>query len=172
MVTLKGKGFTLRNFRLSDAKDIQKNINNKKIYEPTLRIPYPYTLKHANDWLKRNMSSYRKKNKDRLHLAIVIDGEVVGSVGLIKIEGHKSEIGYWLGEKFWGQGIMTQAVKLLTKYGFENFGLKRITGHVFSSNKASARVLEKAGFKFEGKLRKHHFKDGKYIDALLYAKVK
>ncbi len=101
-----------------------------------------------------------------------MSGEVVGGIGLNRIWQHCAEIGYWLGEKYWGQGITTQAVKLVTKYGFEKLGLRRIYAFVFIWNKASAKVLEKSGFKYEGRLKKHAKKGNRFLDDFLYAKIK
>ncbi len=89
----------------------------------------------------------------------------------MKIEGHKAEIGYWLAEKHWGKGIMTGAVRIICRFGFEKLGLRRIYAAVFPGNRASARVLEKAGFVFEGRLRNLYEKGGKMIDGLMYAKA-
>lgn len=81
-------------------------------------------------------------------------------------------MGYWLGEQFWGRGIMTEAVAAVTDFCFENFPLRRISAEVFANNPASARVLEKAGFTFEGRLKNHVLKEGKLLDTLLYARIK
>jgi RimJ/RimL family protein N-acetyltransferase len=169
---IKSKEFILRPFRKGDEKSLAENINNKNIYRNTLSIPYPYTLKNAQEWVMKSLKEAKKKKPARISFVIEINGGVAGSVGLSKIEGHKAEIGYWLAEKYWGRGIMTKAVKLVTKFGFDKLKLKRIYAHVFSFNKASKRVLEKAGYKFEGILRKNVKKDGKFLDAYLFAKVK
>ena len=147
------------------------NINNKKIYRNALNIPYPYTLKDAKDWITKNLKERRRKKPSMINFAIDINGEVVGGIGLKKVEGHKAEIGYWLAEKYWGQGIMTQAVKLVTGFGFKKLKLKRIYARAFSFNKASKRVLEKAGYKLEGILRKNTKKDNKFIDDYLFARI-
>mgnify|MGYP001582301576 CR=1 FL=1 len=171
MIVIKSKKFVLRSFKKGDEKSLQKNINDKDIYKYTLRIPYPYTMKDAKKWVNSYLKLKGKKKKTKIMFAIDINGEVAGVIGFDPIENHKAEIGYWLAKKYWSQGIMTEAVELVTKFGFQRIKLKRITAPVFSKNKASARVLEKNGYKFEGLLRKHYFKDEKFIDALLYAKV-
>ena len=102
------------------------------------------------------------------------DGFLVGGIGFHDFElgkSHKAELGYWLAKSYWGQGIMTQAVDAVARFGFQEFGLLRITANVFHFNIGSARVLEKAGFQLEGYLRKHYKKDGKIFDGKLYAKV-
>ncbi|PJA11681.1 MAG: hypothetical protein COX65_09825 [Elusimicrobia bacterium CG_4_10_14_0_2_um_filter_56_8] len=101
-----------------------------------------------------------------------MEGRVAGSVGLSGICGHRAELGYWLGVEYWGQGIVTEAVKMVTRYAFKELGLRRVYAHVVPANKASARVLEKAGYKYEGLLRKHAMKRGKTFGLLLYAKIR
>jgi len=88
------------------------------------------------------------------------------------VHRHTASLGYWLAEEFWGRGIMTEAVAAFIDFCFENFPLRRIYAEVFANNPASARVLEKAGFIFEGRLKNHVVKDGKLLDSLLYAKTK
>jgi len=169
---IKSEEFILRPFRRGDEKLLAGNINNKKINRNTSNIPYPYTLKDAKDWINKNLKEAKKKTPAMINFVIDIDGDVAGSVGFSNITEFKAEIGYWLAQKYWGRGIMTKAVKLVTKFGFDELKLKRIYAFVFSFNKASMRVLEKAGYKFEGILRKHVKKDGKFLDYYLFAKVK
>ena len=172
MAVIRSKHFILRPFKRGDEASLAENINNKKIYRNTLLIPYPYTLKDAKEWIAKNLKNLKKEKATMVNFVIDIRGEVAGSVGFSKIEGHKAEIGYWLGKKYWGQGIMTEAVKLATKFGFEKLKLKRIYAYVFPWNKASMRVLEKAGYKLEGVLKKHVEKDNKFVDDYLFAKVR
>ncbi|HDZ54174.1 MAG TPA: N-acetyltransferase [Candidatus Nealsonbacteria bacterium] len=172
MPTIHSKQFILRPLRKGDEESLTKNINSKKIARNTLRIPYPYKKKDARFWINHNLKLQKKKKRTEINFAIDINGKIIGGIGLDKIEVHKAEIGYWLGEKYWGQGIMTFAVKLVTKYAFTKLGLKRVYADVFPFNKASVRVLEKAGYKYEGRLRKDVLKDNKLMDHLLFAKVK
>jgi len=172
MPTIKAKGFILRPFKKGDETSIVKNINNKKIAKATLSILYPYSKKDAVSWIGKNLKFYKQLKPKQINLAISIDDEIVGGIGLTDINGHKAEIGYWLGENYWGRGIATAAAELITEYAFSRLGLKRIYAYVFAFNKASARVLEKAGFIYEGKLRKNVIKDGKPMDDLLFARVK
>ncbi|MBU4369893.1 GNAT family N-acetyltransferase [Patescibacteria group bacterium] len=172
MTIIKSKHFILRPFKKGDEKSLLENINNKKIYRNTLNIPYPYTLKDAKEWIAKNLKEAKMKIPTKIKFVIDIDGEVAGSIGLVKIRGHKAEIGYWLVEKHWDKGIMTEAVKLVTKFGFNKLKLKRIYAYVYPFNKASMRVLEKAGYKFEGILRKDVKKDNKFMDDYLFANVR
>ena len=172
MTIIKSKKFILRPYKKGDEKSLTLNINNKKIYRNTLHIPYPYTVKDAKKWVSDNLKEAKNKKFKSINFVIDINGEVAGGIGFDSIQEHKAEIGYWLGEKYHGQGIMTQAAKLVTKFGFEKLKLKRIYAFVFLWNKPSARVLEKNGFKLEGILIKNVKKDGKLLDNYLFAKIK
>ena len=102
-------------------------------------------------------------------------GEAVGGIGFTPqhdVERRSAEIGYWLAEEFWGRGIATEALIAVTEYAFANFDLCRLYAHVFDWNGASARVLEKAGYEFEGRLKKSVTKNGQIIDQLMYAKIR
>ena len=169
---IKSKIFVLRHFKNGDEKSLQKNINDKDIYRYTLRIPYPYTLKDAKKFMTGYLKSAKKRDRKSYSFAIDMKGEVIGGIGFDPIEGHKAEIGYWLSKKHWNMGIMTEAVRLVTKFGFIKLKLKRITAHVFSKNRASALVLEKNNYRLEGLLRKHIYKDKRLVDAYLYAKIR
>jgi RimJ/RimL family protein N-acetyltransferase len=170
---IKGKGFVLREFQQGDQKSLIEHISDPVIARNTLFIPYPYTMKHANEWIKHCRAYYQAKEGEAYPLAITIDDKVVGSVGIHKLKrGHKAEIGYWLGREYWGQGIMTDAVKRVTAFAFTKWKLHRLYADVFPSNKASARVLENAGYTYEGTLRKDVIKKGKYLDHRVYAKVR
>lgn len=114
-------------------------------------------------------------NQPEKNFCIDIHGSAVGGIGFRLGEDvyrHSAEFGYWLAEEFWGKGIMTEAVIAFVDYCFENFPLKRMFASAYANNPASARVLEKAGFVLEGRLRKNVIKDGQVLDSLLYAKTK
>lgn len=166
------KDFILRPFRRGDEFSLAKNINDIKVIRNTLIPFFPYTLKHAKDWIKKNLGEDKKKTPKMINFVIDIDDEVNGSVGFAKIEGHRVEIGYWLARKYWNKGIMTKATKLITKFGFDKLGFKRIYGYAFPFNKPSMKVLKKAGYKFEGILRKNTKKGNRFIDDHLFAKVR
>jgi len=115
------------------------------------------------------------RQNPRLAFAIATRQEAIGGIGLdmgSDVQRFTAELGYWLGEPFWGRGIMSQAVAQFTAWAFEHIELHRIFASVFASNAASARVLEKAGFECEGRLRASVFKNGRILDQFLYAKIK
>ena len=169
---IKTKRFILRPPQKSDAGSLAKNINDKEIARNTISIPYPYKPKDARRWIAKNIRARKNKKLKEINFIIDIDGEAVGGVGLVNIEGHEAEIGYWLGRTYWGKGIMSEAIKVVTKFAFSKLGRARVYAYIFPFNKASMRVLEKAGYKFEGILRKNTKKYGRFIDDYLFAKVK
>lgn len=164
--------YKLRPFRRGDEPSIAENISDRKIERYTLAIPYPYTLKAARQWVDLNRKLARSKKSTQFNLAIDLDGDVIGGIGLSSMNGHRAEIGYWLGVKYWGRGIVPGAVKALTRYAFRELKLRRVYAKVFPVNKASARVLEKAGYKYEGRLIKDAVKHGRPVDGLLFARTR
>ncbi|MBI1935361.1 GNAT family N-acetyltransferase [Candidatus Woesearchaeota archaeon] len=170
MPIIKFKNFILRPYGKGDEKSLIENINDKKVSRYMCRIPYPYSMKDAKKWMKEFKKT--NKNKTACSFAIEINGELVGGIGLMNIEKHKAEIGYWLGRKYWNVGIMTQAVKIATDFGFKKLKLRRIYATVFAKNKISAHILEKNGYQCEGLMRKYASKNGELYDVFLYAKTK
>jgi len=174
MVILKNKNFILRHPRLSDLEDCYKNQNDpvaKKMFMTT-----PKNISEAKKELLNHINENKKKRKHQENFVIDIGGKAVGEVWISHIaydyEKHKASFGYVLRKEYRGRGITTAAVKLLTDYAFKKYKLKRMYTHTRIFNKPSRQLLEKAGFKIEGILRKNKWKNGKYLDDCLYAKVK
>ena len=168
---LKHSNFILRPWHMDDADSIVKYGNNRKIWR-NLRdgFPYPYTIQDAENFL----SMATDPEFPSLFWAIEIDGEAVGGIGvspLTDVYRRTAEVGYWLGEPFWGRGIATEALKLVTDYAFSHLDLIRIHAGIYEWNPASARVLEKAGYHFEGRKKYHITKDGKTMDELMYVMI-
>lgn len=162
---------TIRDWRLHDAESLAKHANNRKVWL-TLRdrFPHPYKIDDAKEFLARATNN---EGQEKVY-CIEIDGCATGGVGLILGEDVyrlSAEFGYWLGEEFWGRGIMSEVVPAFVDYCFEKFSLHRMFARAYANNPASARVLEKAGFVLEGRLRKNVIKDGQILDSLLYAKT-
>lgn len=162
---------TIRELRLTDAESLAKHANNRKVSIMLRdRFPYPYTIQDARNFLERATS---EANPERI-FCIEIGGGAVGTIGIhVGEDVHRltGEIGYWLGEDFWGRGVMSEVVPVFVNYCFEKFALKRISAKASSNNPVSAHILEKAGFAFEGRLRSDIIKDGQILDSLLYAKT-
>ena len=172
-------GLSLTAPQSKDAPLLLTHLNEVEIYRHTCHIPYPYTEKDALDWISK--TEQRPEEQTRKRLEWVIRNENDELIGAIGFEGHHlrcgvyeymDEIGYWLAKEEWGKGIMTDVVETVSQYGFQDLGLHRIEARVFESNKASARVLEKCGYLVEGVLKKAFFKDGSFLDAVLYARLR
>jgi RimJ/RimL family protein N-acetyltransferase len=165
----------LSEFRASDKDALIGHLNDRDIYDRTLRIPFPYTDASADEWLGLVAKITKQQGRPVQWAIRTGDDALIGGCGFDGFQigkSHRAEIGYWLAKPYWGQGIMTAVVQQVCQHAFEEFGLVRITAHVFSHNPASARVLEKCGFKQEGSLRKHFLKDGQFLDARLFALVR
>ena len=162
----------LSEFRSSDKDALIEHLNDRDIYERTLRIPFPYTDASADEWLAL-VAKITTQQSRPVHFAIrSADDALIGGCGFDGFQfgkAHRAEVGYWLAKPFWGRSIMTAVVQRVCQHAFEEFGLVKITAHVFSHNPASARVLQKCGFQEEGFLRKHFLKDGTLLDAKFFA---
>lgn len=170
MVDIVKIAFKLRPFVMADVENLVLGLNKKTIARDTT-IDLPWDENKASWWISFINDAAEQSPISEKHFAIEADGKLVGSIGIINIEGHKCEIGYWLSDDYAGRGIMSQAIGEAVQYGAKNLRIKRFFAPVLTHNKASVRVLEKNGFEYEGCLRKFYLKDGKYIDALGYALV-
>jgi RimJ/RimL family protein N-acetyltransferase len=160
--------FKLREWRSGDEPSLVRHANNRKIWI-NLRdaFPQPYTMEDAVHWVSR-----AGNDEPLTNFAIVVDGEAAGGIGIVlqsDVFRRSAEIGYWLGEDYWGRGIVTQAVREVTEYAFSKFDLCRIYAGVFEWNPASMRVLEKCGYQLEARMKKAITKDGKTIDDFIFA---
>jgi RimJ/RimL family protein N-acetyltransferase len=160
----------VRSWQSSDAPSIVRHADNRKVWINLRdRFPHPYTERDARSFLRRVLHS----DPETL-FAITFDGEAVGGIGFMlqaDVERVSAEIGYWIGEAFWGRGIATEALMAVTRYAFENHELTRLYALPFAANAASCRVLEKAGYALEGRLKRSAIKDGAIVDQLQYAYV-
>jgi [ribosomal protein S5]-alanine N-acetyltransferase len=161
----------IRDWSNDDTSSLARYANNRKIWS-NLRdaFPYPYSLDDAALYISRAL-----QKQPRTAFAIASKSEAIGSIGLMPgqdVHRFAAELGYWLAEPFWGKGIMTQAVKALSEYAFNELGFCRIYAEPYTTNPASARVLEKSGFVLEAVLRANVVKDDRVLDQFLYAKVK
>jgi RimJ/RimL family protein N-acetyltransferase len=162
---------TVRPWRKGDEESLVRHANNRAVWR-NLRdaFPHPYTPADAARWIEIANTTEKVTN-----FAIEVDGAAAGAIGLVlrdDVFRRSVEIGYWLGQEYWGRGIATEAVRAVTDYALANFDVCRVYAGVFEWNPASMRVLEKAGFKLEGRLRKAVTKDGQTIDELIYAVVR
>lgn len=164
---------TIREWKEGDVRALAQLLNNRRILD-NLRdgLPYPYTTADALFYINSCLSADKNSN---FCFAIVCNDQVVGSIGIFRqgnIHFRTAELGYYIGEEFWGKGIMTEAVRLACKHVFNNTDIVRIYAEPFAENIGSCRVLEKNGFVLEGIMRKNAFKNGVLRDMKLYALVK
>ena len=160
----------IRKWKLSDATDLAMAISSKKI-QNNLRdgLPYPYTEQDGANFISDMLSADENKT---FAFAITVDNKVVGSIGVFRqgnIHRLTAELGYYIAEEYWGRGIMTEAVRQICEYVFDKSDIIRIYAEPFAYNIASCRVLEKAGFQYEGTLRDNAVKNGQVIDMKMYS---
>jgi len=161
--------FTLRPFKDTDLTSLVKYANNYNIAKfLTNQFPHPYTDEDGRKFI----SSVSNNNPANV-FAVVVNEEAAGAIGIFPqsdIHEKNAEMGYWLAEPFWGKGIITRAIEQIVEYGFKTFDISMIFSRPFSSNPASQRVLEKAGFVCEAQLKNAIYKKGSYFDELIYTK--
>ena len=160
----------LRPWQDGDRSSLVRFANDRNVWRNLKdRFPHPYTERDADAWL-----ALARANPGRTNWAIEVDGLAVGGVGLepmADVYARTAHIGYWLGEPYWGRGIMSDAVQGVAALALGELGFMRLEAPVFAWNPASMRVLEKCGFVREGVMHKSVFKDGELIDSMLYARV-
>lgn len=164
----------LRAFRVSDAPDIARLANDRRIAEGTLLLPFPYTEEDARYWLSTHYAGVR--DSKAVTYAITIrsapgsdSGPLIGAIGLMIDRTHqRAELGYWLGVNYWKHGYTTEAAQALIHHGFSSLGLQRIFASHYAANPASGRVMQKLGMRQEGTLRRHIFRMGTWHDSVIY----
>ena len=164
-------GAVVRPYRAGDEASLAHHANNRKVWINLRdRFPHPYTLSDAERWIAMVATQQPETN-----FALAIGDQAVGGIGFelkSDVDRRTADIGYWLGEAYWGKGVMTAAVKAMTEYAFATFDLCRLQAGIFAWNGASMRVLEKVGYSCEAQLRRAATKDGKTIDVYLYAMLR
>lgn len=167
--TIKTDRLKLRQFKLSDAKDVQRLAGNPKVAEATSNLPHPYLDGLAEDWISKHQDWF--ENGISVDFAIELDrtGELIGNISLmINKLNQKAEIGYRIGEDYWNNGYCTEAMKPVLHYAFEVKNLNKITCRHSSANPSSGRVIIKSGLVQEGHLKQDLYKNGIFYDTLVY----
>ena len=158
----------VRSWRESDAPSLASHANNRRVWINLRdRFPHPYALADALAFIRAALAG-----DPETMFAIVVEDAAVGGIGFMlheDVERVSAEIGYWLGEAYWGRGIMTEALGAVTAFAIRSHGLTRVFAVPYEWNPASFRVLEKVGYVCEGRMRRSAIKDGRVIDQLLYA---
>ena len=160
--------FQLRPWALSDLDSLVRHANNPDIAKFMMDgFPHPYTEENGKAFI-----AFATKD-DPIHIfAIDVNGEAVGGIGIhpqADVQRKNEELGYWLAEPFWGKGIITNAIKQVIEFGFKTYDINRIFARPYGTNIGSQKVLEKAGFVLEGRFEKTIFKNGEFLDELVYA---
>lgn len=158
----------LRPYRASDRDALLRYIDDPEVARNLRRVPHPYTGEDADEWMRHATADPRPQGL----YAIDVDGELVGTIALERgadIEARSFEIGYWLGRRYWGRGIMSEAVVAVTAAAFAEPETIRVHAPVFSWNRASMRILEKAGYRREAVLVRSGYRDGTVFDRILFA---
>lgn len=157
----------IRKWQQGDLENLVMYANNKHISDNLAdAFPYPYTAEFGKQFIERVSSEVPTKI-----FAVTMDDMAIGSIGIFPdtdIHRKNAVIAYWIAEPYWGQGIATKAIALIMDYGIKNFEITRVYAKPYSSNPASHRVLEKSGFILEATLKDGVFKNGTYLDELIY----
>lgn len=165
--------FLLREWKEFDADNIAFVADNIKIAANLRNVfPHPYSISDAEEYIAECIMN---EGKEQLVRVIDIDGKAFGSIGIFKkgdVYEKSAELGYWLAEEYWGKGIMTEAVKRICREAFEKFDITRIFAEPFDYNTGSRRVLEKAGFTYEGTMRNGVYKNGRIHSYCMYSLLK
>lgn len=171
VIELQSRECIVRSYRSADAESLARHGDNRRIWENLRdRFPHPFTQSNAAAYIERTLAEAHETS-----FAIEVDGEAVGGISLhpgTDIERIGAELGYWLGESLWNRGIATSAIRLVTDFAFNKKRLERVFAVPFTTNLASCRALEKAGYDREGTMRRSAIKDGRIMDQYLYARVR
>ena len=166
--TLRSKRLVLRPFTPADVLEVQRLAGSPEVSSTTLNIPFPYEDGMAEAWIARHAPEFEA---DAMAvLAITAADVLVGAISLRLERAHRrAELGYWIGQPYWGQGYATEAAATMLQYGFTTLGLNRIQATHLVRNPASGRVMQKVGMRFEGIQREHFWKNGRPETIARYA---
>jgi ribosomal-protein-alanine N-acetyltransferase len=162
------RGCLLRPLVAADAESLARHANDHAVWKNLRdRFPYPYSVADARAYIAHVASS-----RIQTSFGVVVEDQAIGSISLVlgdDIARQSAEVGYWIGQEFWGRGIMVEALRATTQYAFDSLALARVFAVPFATTTRSARVLEKAGYVREGLMRRSAVKEGVILDQLLYA---
>lgn len=170
MEPIEKKHYRLRPWETGDFISLAEHFNNIRIWNQIRDLPFPYTEKDAKAFI-----AFAQSREEGLDFAIDIDGRAVGNIGFAprsNVERFNAEVGYWIAEPFWNRGIVSDALHTAAEWVFNHTTVVRLYAHVYESNPASRRVLEKAGFRLFGKMQKAVFKNGRFLDIYGYERLK
>ena len=159
----------LRPFTMADAPAVKRLAGAPEVADTTLSLPHPYPDGAAEEWIGTHAEQFASGTGATFAMVDRGTIEVCGAIALdITPRFRRAEMGYWLGVPYWNRGYTTEAAAAILKYGFETLNLHRIFAQHFTRNPASGRVMQKIGMIFEGILREHLLKDGRFEDVAVY----
>ena len=161
----------LRPWKAEDAPDVARLAGRREIADTTISIPHPFSEQQARDWLAARSNPPSAGKEASFAMTTTADGRLIGAVGLLNIDTEHSltELGFWIGVEWWGQGYATEATRAVVHFVFSQLNLNRFYAHHMVRNPASGRVLEKIGMKREGLLRQRVRKWDRFEDVVLMA---
>jgi ribosomal-protein-alanine N-acetyltransferase len=172
-ISLTGQKVNLRRVRKPDAESIQKYGQDIEIARYTY-IPHPFELDDAFRLIKNTHRMFRNNSGLWLGIEAASAKEIIGLIGTGELSWrhNRAEIGCWVGKPYWRQGLASEAVQIFLKYLFRSLKLNRVQARVMTPNIKSAKMLEKLGFTYEGKMREACLQYGERYDFLFYGILK
>lgn len=169
-----GKRVIVRKLKCSDVKDIYKNINSKNVTKWMSNKSYPLDKNKILKYIKKTIKDEKENKVATFGIALKENNRIIGVIDLshIDIKNKNAEIGYWIGEKYWGKGLIMEAIGIVLKFAFNRLRLHRIYATLCEENVRSERVLKKCLFKYEGLLRDARYKHKKWHNELIYSILK
>lgn len=159
----------LRAFAPADVPQLVTLAGNYEVAKNTLNIPHPYSEEDARRWVQLTQENYAQQTGYAFAIELLSSGEFVGGIGLnIERRFDRAEVGYWLGQPYWGRGLASEALAAVLLFGFAELGLNKIYATHLAENLASGRVMLKNGMVKEGELAQHTKRDGRYHDLWQY----
>ena len=167
-MTIETQRLLLRPFERSDAERLTEICNNYDLHIGTF-LPYPYRAEDARKWLSSIEDEFEKETGFDFAIIVKESGTLIGCVGAYNNkEQRNASMGYWLDEKYWGNGYATEAARAFLGWLFEEKDVHKVCADHFGFNKASGAVMKKLGMTHEGTMKEQIYKDGKYHDVLYY----
>lgn len=173
MLKLEGNNIYLRPVRPSDAKSIYRYARHREISRYTY-VPYPYRLEDSYAFIKSLRRWRKKRSSEVFGIIDTSSHRLLGLIGMHHIDkvNKRVEIGYWLGKEHWRKGVTSEAVRLVVHYAFKEMKLQKVVARVWHPNIASAKLLQKCGFKLEGQLRRQTFRNHRWYDEFMFGILK
>jgi RimJ/RimL family protein N-acetyltransferase len=162
----------LRAFTTADAPAVHALLSTPEISDTTLMIAYPYPEGAAESWIASHQEALDTGTDLTWAVTSRADGTLMGAIGLHVDQAHaRGSMGYWLGIPYWNQRYMSEAATAVTNWALDTLGLHRVEAQCFTRNAASARVMEHAGLRYEGTMKGHVLKNGRFEDIAIYARL-